>query len=202
MIPEEYREFFVAAAGTTGALIGLLFVAVSVFPEAGRQDTTRAQFHARSSAALLVFTNAVIISMAALVPDVSLGWWAMASGIGVLVFAAATARSIVGDARKPSGRPARRLRLVTGLPGLLVIGGFEVYAGIRLVTAVPVLDLGAIETLMYVVIGDLAYGIARAWQLLGVRDSGLFTSLRLLAGHHPSHVSDEPDGRPSSGSSP
>jgi hypothetical protein len=202
VIPEEYREFFVAAAGTTGALIGLLFVAVSVFPEAGRQDTTRAQFHARSSAALLVFTNAVIISMAALVPDVSLGWWAMASGIGVLVFAAATARSVVGDARKPSGRPGRRLRLVTGLPGLLVIGGFEVYAGIRLVTAVPVLDLGAIETLMYVVIGDLAYGIARAWQLLGVRDSGLFASLRLLAGHDPSHVSDEPDGRPSSGSSP
>jgi hypothetical protein len=202
VIPEEYREFFVAAAGTTGALIGLLFVAVSVFPEEGRQDTTRAQFHARSSAALLVFTNAVIISMAALVPDVSLGWWAMASGIGVLVFAAATARSIVGVARRPSGRPGRRLRLVSGLPGLLVIGGFEVYAGIRLVTAVPVLDLGAIETLMYVVIGDLAYGIARAWQLLGVRDSGLFTSLRLLAGHDPSHVSDEPDGQPSSGSSP
>ena len=201
MIPEEYREFFVAAAGTTGALIGLLFVAVSVFPEEGRQDTTRAQFHARSSAALLVFTNAVIISMAALVPDVSLGWWAMASGIGVLVFAAATARSIVGDARRPSGR-GRRLRLVSGLPGLLVIGGFEVYAGIRLVAAVHVLDLGAIATLMYVVIGDLAYGIARAWQLLGVRDSGLFTSLRLLAGHDPSHVSDEPDGQPSSGSSP
>ena len=201
MIPEEYREFFVAAAGTTGALIGLLFVAVSVFPEEGRQDTTRAQFHARSSAALLVFTNAVIISMAALVPDVSLGWWAIASGIGVLVFAAATARSIVGDARRPSGR-GRRLRRVSGLPGLLVIGGFEVYAGIRLVAAVHVLDLGAIATLMYVVIGDLAYGIARAWQLLGVRDSGLFTSLRLLAGHDPSHVSDVPDGQPSSGSSP
>ena len=109
-------------------------------------------------------------------------------------------RSWATPASQAGGR-RRPLRLVTGLPGLLVIGGFEVYAGIRLVTAVPVLDLGAIETLMYVVIGDLAYGIARAWQLLGVRDSS-FPSLRLLAGHDPSHVSDEPDGRPSSGSSP
>jgi hypothetical protein len=202
VIPEQYREFFVAAAGTTGALVGLLFVAVSVFPDEGRQDTTRGQFHARSSAALLVFTNALVISMAALVPDVSLGWWAIATGISVLVFAAATARSSVGTNRKLRGRPGRRLRLVTGLPGLVVIGGFEVYAGIRLVTAVPVLDLGAIATLMYVVIGDLTYGIARAWQLLGVRDSGLFTSLWLLAGRDPSHGGDERDGQPSSASSP
>jgi hypothetical protein len=103
VIPEEYREFFVAAAGTTGALVGLLFVAVSVFPDEGRQDTTRGQFHARSSAALLVFTNALVISMAALVPDVSLGWWAIATGISILVFAAATARSIVGISERRPG---------------------------------------------------------------------------------------------------
>ncbi|WP_445165989.1 hypothetical protein ACTXG7_19160 [Mycolicibacterium sp. Dal123E01] len=184
MIPEEFREFFVAAAGTTGALVGLLFVAVSVFPDAGREDTTRAQFHTRSSAALLVFTNALIISMAALVPDVRLGWWAIVAGAGVLVFAAATARSIVSEARALRDGPGRQLGLI-GLPGLLVIGGFEVYAGIRLLAAAPELDLGAIKTLMYVLIGELMYGIARAWQLLGVRDSGLFSTLRLLAGRDP-----------------
>jgi hypothetical protein len=193
MIPEEYREFFVAAAGTTGALIGLLFVAVSVFPEEGRADTTRAQFHTRSSAALLIFTNALIISMAALIPDVRLGWWAITTGVGVLLFAAATTRSIMGEARTLGGHPRRLLGLV-GLPGLLLIGGFEIYAGIRLVTAAPIVDLVAIKTLTYVVIGDLAYGISRAWQLLGGRDSGLFISLRLLAGRRQSHGRDQPDG--------
>jgi hypothetical protein len=122
-MPEEYREFFVAAAGTTGALVGLLFVAVSVFPDEGRQDTTRGQFHARSSAALLVFTNALVISMAALVPNVSLGWWAIATGISALVFArdstfhrghdpqATRAPGTPTQTGHRSARPARHRRL-------------------------------------------------------------------------------------------
>ena len=77
MIPsEEYREFFVAAAGAAAALIGLLFVAVSVFPERARQAQTQVAFHNRASAALLVFTNALVLSLAALVPGTTLGWWA------------------------------------------------------------------------------------------------------------------------------
>jgi hypothetical protein len=51
--PRGVREFFVASAGATGALIGLLFVAVSVFPEHARQATPPVEFQTRSSAALL-----------------------------------------------------------------------------------------------------------------------------------------------------
>jgi hypothetical protein len=78
MLPDEYREFFIASAGAAAALIGLLFVAVSVSPDQARQATTRVQFQSRASAALLVFTNALVISLSALVPGVSLGWWATA----------------------------------------------------------------------------------------------------------------------------
>jgi hypothetical protein len=74
VIPQEYHEFFVATAGATGALIGLLFVAVSVSPEQARQAQTRVTFHNRASAALLVFTNALVLSLAALVPGTTLGW--------------------------------------------------------------------------------------------------------------------------------
>ena len=175
MMPEEYREFFVAATGAAGALIGLLFVAVSVFPEHARRATTRVQFHSRASAALLVFTNALVISLAALVPGVSLGWWAVIAGGAVIVFALGTARSVAEAARRREAR-GDAIWLVLGL---LVIGGFEVYAGTRLVTG---LDLDAVQTLNYVVIGDLAYGISRAWQLVGLRNTGLWSSLLLIAG--------------------
>ena len=61
---------------------------------------------------------------------------------------------------------------------LLLIAGFELYAGIRLVAG----DGTAMSTLSYVLIGDLLVGISRAWQLVGLRDTGLLTSLRILAG--------------------
>jgi hypothetical protein len=175
MIPEEYREFFVASAGATGALIGLLFVAVSVFPEHAREATPPVEFQTRSAAALLVFTNALVISLAALVPGVSLGWWAIASGTVVLAFAVATGRSAVAEIRRRSNHRG----WVWLVLGLLVIAGWELYAGIRLVVA---FDSGAVQALSYIVIADLAFGIARAWQLVGLRDTGLLTSLRILVG--------------------
>lgn len=67
MVPEEFHDFFVAAAGVAGALIGLLFVAISVVPgtvgEAGR-----AVARLRPAAALSAFLNALVVSLLALVP--------------------------------------------------------------------------------------------------------------------------------------
>jgi hypothetical protein len=174
MLPDEYREFFIASTGAAAALIGLLFVAVSVFPDQARQATTRVQFQSRASAALLVFTNALVISLSALVPGVSLGWWATAAAISVLLFAAGAARALAGDAH---GSRRESLWLIFGL---LLIGGFELSAGIRLIGG---LNLDAVQTLNYVIIGDLAYGISRAWRLVGLHDTGWWSSLQLITGH-------------------
>lgn len=188
MIPEDYREFFVASAGSSGALIGLLFVAVSVFPDRAREATTRVEFQTRSSAALLVFTNALVLSLAALVPGASLGWWAILSAVVVLTFIAATIRLAVNGLRRSSADRGWAWLVC----GLLAIAGFETYAGVRLVAA---FDSGALQTLCYVVIGDLVFGIARSWQLLGLRDTGMVASLRILTGR------DREDPKPAGGQS-
>lgn len=133
------------------------------------------EYHAQASAALLVFSNALVLSLAALVPEVDLGWWAVALGLGVVVFAAATARSITTAARRGRGHWGS-LDLVVAL---LVIAGFECSAGIRLIGDHT--DLSAIRTLDYVVIADIGVGVARAWQLVSMRDTGLISSLRILA---------------------
>lgn len=188
MIPESYREFFVAAAGASGALIGLLFVAITVSPHRAQHVDTRLEFRIRSAAALLLFSNALVLSLAALVPGVDLGWWSLACCLGLFAFALATARTGVAEVR----RDPKRWRLLLLAVTLLVIVGFQVQAGIMLLQHDS--DLGAVRQLNYVVIAGLAVGIARAWQLVDMQDTSLLTSLRILA-----HGSGEPANDPETG---
>ena len=175
MIPEDYREFFTASASTAGALIGLLFVAITVSPERARQAETRTEFRLRASAALLVFSNALSLSLAALVPGVSLGWWCMVSSIGILLFALATTRSGLVEMRQ---QPTA-WRPFAMVSGLLLVVAFEVWAGYLLIRNES--DLNGIRTLNYVIIADLLMGIGRAWQLASMRETGPLTSLKVLA---------------------
>jgi hypothetical protein len=188
-LPEEYREFFVAAAGASGALIGLLFVAVSVFPERARRAATRVEYHTRASTAMVVFTNALVLSLTALVPNVDLGWWSMVMGVIVFAFAAATARLIITAALR---RREHWSSLVL-VGGLVIIAVAEFVTGIRLVTDDT--DLAAVHVLNYLVIVDVLVGIARAWQLVNMRDTGLLASLRVLT--HGDDLAGEADDEPS-----
>ncbi|GGZ92172.1 hypothetical protein [Streptomyces subrutilus] len=191
MLAEEYRDFFVGASGATGALIGLLFVAISLAPQDDRPPAARTAFRTRSSAALLVFTNALVLSLAALVPGDDLGWWCVACSAGVLAFSLATLRSAIAERR----RTPRELRSFGLVAALLVIVAFELRTGIRLVRDAA--DPGAGRTLCYLVIADLAVGIARAWQLASMRDTGLLASLRTLARGEPTDPETPPTERPS-----
>lgn len=169
MMPEEYRDFFTAAAGATGALAGLLFVALSLPSRQLARTASGTGFRVLASAALLVFTDALVISLAALVPGVDLGWWSVAGGVCVLAFALAALRVRDSAAGRPYGLAA----------GLLCIVVFETWAGVRLLRTPS--DLGAVRVLCYLVVADLICGMAWAWQLASIRDTGLVTSLRLLA---------------------
>ncbi len=175
MITDAYRDFFIAVAGSTGALIGLLFVAVTIAPERGLQADTRLEFRSRASAALLMFSSALFLSLAALVPGVTIGWWAIALAVIVVAFAAATARLIAGSDQSWRSH-WRSWGLVVAL---IVIAVLEAYAGIDQLRDSH--GTNGLANLQYVVIAELAVGIARAWQLVGLRDTGLVASLRTLA---------------------
>jgi hypothetical protein len=182
-----YRDLFIAIAGSGGALTGLLFVALSVAPRPVRASRQHVIRQVRAAAALLAFNNALAVSLFGLVPNTNIGYPAVVLGVIGILFAAAAARSVIAAA--PRSR-RQWLSQVSLLNLLIVIFGTELGSGIYVVfhpdSPEPVRLIG------YALVTSLIVGIARAWELVGDRDTGLSASIAVLTGHERSFgVEDE-----------
>jgi hypothetical protein len=169
VVPDSIHDFFVASGGAAGALIGLLFVALSVSAERFARATPEVQqYHRiRASAALTAFTNALAVSLFALIPGHKIGPTAMAVGIGGLLFVAASLLSLI-RLRQVHWRTARELVFLLGLTVLFAI---QVIQGAD-VNADPG-DLGAVQTIAILVVLCFLIGIARGWELMGGPSIGI-----------------------------
>jgi hypothetical protein len=165
---ERFHEFFLASAGVAGALIGLLFVAISVTPERLLAADAAQALRVRASAALTAFSNALSVALFALVPDISLGWTATIVGILGLMFIAG---SLISLLRASRGREPSALRDAGFLAGQVVVFALQIYFGIRLTRDEG--DSGATTGLCVLVIVCFLIGISRAWELIGGPTMGL-----------------------------
>lgn len=192
VITGDTRDLFVAIATAAATLTGLLFVAMTVTPRpaGGRPHGTIHQV--RSAAALLAFTNPLGITLFGLVPGNNLGYASVGFGTVGVLFTLASIRSILTD---PKAR-RRFLGQVGLIAGQLAVFIFEIRYGIELLAKHDVHD--ATDALSNILVASALLGIYRAWEFVGDRDTGPWSSIATLvtgrtpALNVPDEVSDEP----------
>ena len=173
MVPDALTNFFIASAGAGAALLGLLFVSISISPEEKITAYALVEKRISASSALLSLTNAFIISLVALIPGTF--------GIFVLIFSVIsftfTLQNGIELLRPHEGASNLARRLILTLLNLFAYIA-EGYYAVRLIInphdSTPVYALTTLLLVVYIL------SISRAWELLG---GARRTPTHLLTGH-------------------
>jgi hypothetical protein len=195
--PDNFHEFFAGAAGVAGALVGLLFVAVSVTMERMAEQGETQVHRVRAATALTAFSNALTVSLFALIPDVNLGYTALVVGVlGALFVIGALLSMLRLGLRRPGD-----LRSALFLFGLIVVLVFQLRSGITLLAHHG--NRNAYQTIAILVVACFVIGISRSWELIGGPSIGvtheLFAFGRAHTGGGASASGNEGDGGPDGG---
>jgi hypothetical protein len=168
MIPDEYHDFFLGAVTVAGALVGLLFVAISVRP-AGVAGEAGVVMRVRAGAALAALLNAMFVSLIALLPGKAMGGSAIGIGLSGVV-SVLTLLVVIGFRRREL-RPWELVRMVVLVTGLGTAFVIEVVNGANL-RAHPG-SVSDVSTQAVLVIIFFALGVERAWEYVGGAGNGV-----------------------------
>jgi hypothetical protein len=174
MASGDYSTFYSASAGAGGALIGLLFVSVSISPERTVQRGAPWERRAAAESAFVALINAFFISLGALLPDTNLGGFVVIAS-GVALFTCLGLATDLLRERRGWRAAARSAVLIIAALGIY---GFELANGLRLLWNRG--DPHALNAVALIVLCVYALGLLRAWELLGARRYGLVGRLSLL----------------------
>ena len=176
MAAEQLHDLFVASASVAGALIGLLFVAISVAHDRLEDDDAPHIHRVGAAAALTTFVNALTVSLFGLLPGDELGGTAVAVSIIGLLFVAASLLSLWRVRRSGSGWTSARDALF--LVSILLTFVAQLVGGLEL-GAHPA-DVGDARQIAITVIVCFLIGITRSWVLIGGPSIGLRSELTKL----------------------
>jgi hypothetical protein len=153
VVPEGFTDYFAAASAAAGTLIGLLFVVVSLRPEAVLGGAAAPHVRAVATSAFTALVNSFFVSLIALIPGTSLGYTA---AVMALLSLHRTLRLHLGLTR----RTAALVQLVLALAAYLA----QLVAGVAL--AVRPHAQGLVYDVAYLLIASFAVALTRAWTLM------------------------------------
>jgi len=173
MVPAAYQNFVVASTQASAALIGLLFVAITLAPERVFGEHADAGRQARALSAFTALANIFFISFSMLIPDVRVGI------VVTLVGLVSTTQTLGLLFLVPHWHSQRVLwRSLFLFLGSLAIYGGELVVGIQVWNRPA--DPGALSGILELLLGAYAIGLGRAWELLGAPRMGFGILSRLL----------------------
>jgi hypothetical protein len=180
------NDFFTASASVAGALIGLLFVAISVASDRLRAGTDGQLHRIRAVAALTAFTNSLSVSLFSLIPGHKIGPTAISVAAVGLTFVLASLLSLIRLRRQVRWTTVRDALFLIGLAFTFVL---QLLDGID-VTAHPG-HSGDVDTIAILVVICFLLGIGRSWELIGGPSIGIRREVAALVRAHQDSA-DEP----------
>ncbi|HET9919665.1 MAG TPA: hypothetical protein VFQ30_07480 [Ktedonobacteraceae bacterium] len=163
MVPAELTNFFLGSVGAAAALIGLLFVAISITPEDTVFEGAPLERQGVASSTFSALANAFFISIAGLIPTANIGYTTLVMGLLGLSNSLNVGWHLLRG-RQSWQEFVRRMVLV--LIGV-VLYGFELYYAWQLLRSPN--DSTNVLNLSTILLGIYGVALIRAWELLGAR---------------------------------
>ena len=163
MVSEDFLPFFTTLATVGATLFGLIFLVISIRPEVTQSETTYLMRQVQITSSYIALLNPLAISLIALLPRETIDTITITmSAMGLLT------TIIMGILliRASRGEVKKLLNVFFLLIGLVMFS-LEIFYGIHLAVAPG--DSSALHTLAILLVLIYLYGIARAWDLVGVR---------------------------------
>ena len=179
MVPISFHDFFTASAGAGAALVGLLFVAISIAPERTVMRSAPLQRQVTASSTFTAMLNAFFISLVALVPGYNLSIIVLIMGSMAFVNSVALGWYLLRERRR-NAKPSAGASLSSVLLILAGLGlyGYELAQGFQLVLHPN--DIGIVHVVVGIIVAVYGLGLARAWELLGAQRYNLLARMSAL----------------------
>ena len=159
----SYTGFFSGTATVAGALVGLLFVALSVSPDRLRNVTGSVEHQAMAATAFTALVNALFVSLIGLQPGGGLNYGAVI--LGGLGLTSSCGLAVRLWRARGTETLSRRWPYLLGF--IIAVYAAQLSTGFAASSASAQADLSVI--FVYIMFGT---GISRSWELLGLRGGG------------------------------
>lgn len=163
MVPPDYSVYFMTTAAVGATLFGLIFVVISIAPASIATTSAPLERQVRASTAYSALLNPLIISLFALVPHGQIGTPVIVLSLIGLINTLIMALTLLHNAVQWSVRLRTSPFILLGF----VLYGYETSYAVRLLQSPT--DGSALNGLTSLLILISAFGIARAWELIGIR---------------------------------